>query len=60
MKCCLCGSGRKVRWCEVCSHYFCLYHRYALWGRVERTAAAVKAILLQVQPSYCAHGKGEK
>lgn len=57
MRCCICASTEDVRWCPVCSHAFCLRHRELLWGRVERTAAAVKQLLLRMPPPYCDHAR---
>jgi len=56
MHCCLCRSTDDVIWCNKCGHRFCAYHRGLLWGRVERTAAAVKQLILRLgPPPYCEH-----
>lgn len=60
VRCCICGSTNDVVWCDLCGHRFCIKHRTLLWGWGQRTAAAVKELVLRMPPPYCDHEEGQE
>jgi len=59
MNCCVCGGQNKVKWCDICHHYFCYDCR---WGKglFSRGVAFVKEWIADHPPKYCEHGRNHQ